>query len=186
MRTRLSIAIACSRQASSLNPRCSFRPSNNWRPMVSAGLSDDIGSWNTMPTSDPRTARICAGVKPVSSRESSRMAPAALRTPGGNRLRMAFAARVLPLPDSPTMARHSLASTYEGEVVDKGARLAMLRCRFEPQMIDFEQVRGLHASLRGIEPVAQRVAKEVDAQQGKRDAQAGHNAEPRGMLHVGS
>src|SRR5437868_2057771 len=37
----------------------------------------------------------------------------------------------------------------QGEVVDKHAGLAMLRCRFEPQMIDFEQVRGLHASLRG-------------------------------------
>src|ERR1700676_5060055 len=37
----------------------------------------------------------------------------------------------------------------QGEIVDKCAGLAMLRRRFEPQMIDFEQVRGPHTSLRG-------------------------------------
>ena len=34
-------------------PRCCFSVSINWRPMVSTGFREVIGSWNTMPISPP-------------------------------------------------------------------------------------------------------------------------------------
>ncbi len=93
-------------------PRCCCSVSVSWRPMVSTGLSDVIGSWNTMPISLPRTARISSGDRPSRSRPPNRIWPSVMR-PGGSgmRRRIDMAPTDLPDPLSPTMATVSPGST---------------------------------------------------------------------------
>ena len=43
-----------------------------WRLTFITGSSDDIGSWNTVPTSRPRIAFSARSDRPVRSRPSSR------------------------------------------------------------------------------------------------------------------
>ena len=73
--------------------------------MVSTGLSDVIGSWNTMAMSLPRTLRISASLSSSRSRPWKRMLPPVMR-PGGSgmRRRIDSAPTDLPQPDSPTTA----------------------------------------------------------------------------------
>ncbi len=72
--------------------------------MVSTGLSDVIGSWNTIVMRLPRIVRIVASSAPTRLRPSNHASPST--RPGGWRTRpiSAITPTLLPLPDSPTIA----------------------------------------------------------------------------------
>ena len=73
--------------------------------MLSTGLREVIGSWNTMDIWAPRTSRICSSLTSRRSRPSNRMRPPVTRPGGlGTRRRIDSALTDLPQPDSPTMA----------------------------------------------------------------------------------
>ena len=95
--------------------RWSSSVSVNCLPMVSTGLSDVIGSWNTIPMSLPRTFRICALESCRRSRPSKMTSPATI-LPGGSGISpmIESALTLLPQPLSPTMPTISPSSTeYE-------------------------------------------------------------------------
>ena len=73
--------------------------------MVSTGLSEVMGSWNTMAMRRPRTLRISASLSARMSKPMKRMWPPTTR-PGGSGMsrRIASALTALPQPDSPTLA----------------------------------------------------------------------------------
>ena len=89
--------------------------SHSCSPIVSTGLSEVIGSWNTIAICPPRTA--CSFSSLIASRSSprKRMLPPTTR-PGGSGIRRSTdsAPTDLPQPDSPTMPTVSPSSTvYE-------------------------------------------------------------------------
>ena len=88
------------------------RPSVSWRPMLSTGLSEVIGSWNTMPISRPRTRRISSSPSLSRSRPLKRIWPPTMRPAGAATSRMMLSALTdLPHPDSPTSATVSPSRT---------------------------------------------------------------------------
>ena len=93
------------------SPWCSRTDSPSWRPIVSTGLSDVIGSWNTIVIRLPRIVRIVASSAPIRLRPSNHASPST--RPGGWRTRpiSAITPTLLPLPDSPTIATVSPAAT---------------------------------------------------------------------------
>ncbi len=86
-------------------PRCCSTASVICRPIVSTGLSEVIGSWNTMPISPPRTWRMASSDSCMRSRPANRIWPWVMR-PGGSgiRRRIDIALTDLPEPLSPTIA----------------------------------------------------------------------------------
>jgi hypothetical protein len=86
-------------------PRCTRSASAIWRPTVSTGLSDVIGSWKIIEISLPRSARIPASSIASRSLSSNRSFPETI-LPGGDAIsrRMDSAVTLLPHPDSPTTA----------------------------------------------------------------------------------
>src|SRR6266508_3776441 len=93
-------------------PRWISSPSVSWRPMVSTGLSEVIGSWKIMPISRPRTRRISSSPSVRRSRPLKMTWPPTMRPAGGATRRIMLSAVTdLPHPDSPTSATVSPAST---------------------------------------------------------------------------
>ena len=100
MPTRRSISSARARPCAREAPRCRRGPSAICSPMRSAGLSEVMGSWNTIAIRSPRRSEA-----PSMSRPSNRAAPPERRSGGvGSRPISASAVRLLPQPDSPTIA----------------------------------------------------------------------------------
>src|SRR6476646_6966123 len=80
-------------------------------PTVNTGLSEVIGSWNTMAMPGPRIRCMRASESSVSTSPPKRTSPDATRAGGcGSRPVMVSAVTLLPLPDSPTMPRISPSS----------------------------------------------------------------------------
>ncbi len=115
---RLGSGMPTSTSSSSVRARAAARPMNRClrsgsaicSPMVSTGLSDDIGSWNTQAISCPRRRCMCArgACSRSSPRHSTRPEHSALR---GSSCTSAIAVTLLPEPDSPTRATVVLAGT---------------------------------------------------------------------------
>ena len=84
--------------------RCSCSVSINCVPMVSTGLSEVIGSWNTTASERPRNLRRRSGSSRTRSCPSNITRPLSFAFFGSN-CRMARDSMVLPQPDSPTTPR---------------------------------------------------------------------------------
>ena len=110
--TKRSISMARCCAATWLMPRCSVKVSLIWRPMLSTGLSDVIGSWKIIDISLPRMARILRSGNWSRSWPKNRMRPATMR-PGGDATKRNTESEVtlLPHPDSPTTASVSPGTT---------------------------------------------------------------------------
>src|SRR5215831_4716884 len=111
MRTRPISVLACSSALAHAVPRCTLSGSAICRPTLSAGLSDDMGSWKIMAILLPRTARMPASSSLKRLRPSNTTSPLSMR-PGGDGMRRMIdsAVTLLPEPDSPTSATVSPAS----------------------------------------------------------------------------
>ncbi len=96
---------ARARAAASLIFRWISSGSMIWKPMVSTGLSEVIGSWKIIAMSRPRISRICSSVRSRRLRPSNRIRPPTTRPAGfASRRMMASEDTDLPQPDSPTSA----------------------------------------------------------------------------------
>ena len=83
-------------------PRFWVRPSVSWRPILTTGFKDVIGSWNTIAISRPHRRRSLLGDSPTSSRPSYTTLPSR-RTLRAMMIPMIERdSTVLPEPDSPT------------------------------------------------------------------------------------
>ena len=105
---------SCARAARARGRMAAWADSTSsiWRPMRITGLSAVMGSWKIIAMREPRSARRRPGVARVSSSPSSSTRPASMAScPCGNRPMTAWAATVLPEPDSPTRHRVSSAPT---------------------------------------------------------------------------
>src|SRR5581483_9168061 len=111
MRTRPINSLASSSALAHGSPRCRLTGSATCMPTVSAGLSDDIGSWKIMAILLPRMSRMPASSSLKRSRPSKITSPFSIR-PGGEGIRRMIerAVTLLPEPDSPTSATVSPAS----------------------------------------------------------------------------
>ena len=107
MPTASSNASARARTASPVSAVWRSMTSVIWRPTVRTGLSAVDGSWKIIATRRPRTARIAASGSASRSWPSSRTRPSAMRPASGSRRISDSAVIDLPLPDSPTSAKHS-------------------------------------------------------------------------------
>ena len=85
----------------SSSSRCSCSVSINWVPIVSTGLSEVIGSWNTTASERPRNLRSFSGESCSRSCPSNITRPESFAFFGSN-CRIARDSMVLPQPDSPT------------------------------------------------------------------------------------
>ena len=83
-------------------------------PMVSTGLSEVMGSWNTMEICPPRTWRISSPLIESTSLPPNRIVLPSRISPGGwgMRRRIDIAPTDLPQPDSPTIATVSPSLTW--------------------------------------------------------------------------
>ena len=97
--------MARARDWAGVMPRWISTVSVSWRPTVSTGLRDVIGSWKIMPMSLPRTRRISSSDSSRRSRPLKRMRPLTMRPAGRVTRRMTDSALTdFPQPDSPTSA----------------------------------------------------------------------------------
>ena len=111
MPTRAMIAMASFRAAARDSPRCSSKASSTCSPTRISGFSEATGSWKMIAASLPRTSDSSASESPVSSRPPSRIEPPEIRAAPGSRPSTESAVRLLPQPDSPTIARMRPVST---------------------------------------------------------------------------
>ena len=148
--------------------------------MAMDGLSEVIGSWNTMPMRAPRRSRNSLGESLVTSLPSNWIAPAVRWMAGGSSPMIARAASVFPEPDSPTMPTISPGATEKLMVLTTSSLVrATSSCR--PSTLRSSVAAMSDSAHAWIEPVAHRIAKQVDAEQRQGDAQAGEDAEPDGL-----
>jgi hypothetical protein len=76
-----------------------------WKPMVSTGFNEVIGSWKIIAMSRPRISRMPSSVSSSRLRPWNRMRPATMRPAGFASNRMIASDETdLPQPDSPTSA----------------------------------------------------------------------------------
>ena len=111
MPTCSSSSTTRARRARRSSFKCVAIASPTCQPTVKHGLSDDIGSWNTIAMSRPTRSRRCLGVRLIRSRPANTMRSACTVATHGNRPMIASIATDLPEPDSPTMASTSSGST---------------------------------------------------------------------------
>src|SRR5438874_2341935 len=140
-----------------------------WRPTVSTGLSEVIGSWNTYAMSRPRTSRSDGPRRPSSS-TSSKLTEPVTRALAGSRPVSASAVTLLPQPDSPTSASTSRPDT---------SKLAESTASTGPSSVRKRTVRSRTRStaLPGVQRVAQPVPEQVQRERQR------HNGHPREHRH---
>ncbi len=108
MRTFSSISSARARAAALPTPLWRRTASAIWSPILKAGFSEVIGSWNTIAIRSPRISDIAAGESPRRSSPSKTARPETICAGGDGRSPIiANAVTLLPQPDSPT--RHSVS-----------------------------------------------------------------------------
>ena len=89
-------------------PRCFFKLSVIWRPILIVGSSEVMGSWKTIAIFGPLMFCICFSLSFRMSLPSKRISPPlTMVLASGLRRMMLLAVTDLPEPDSPTMARVS-------------------------------------------------------------------------------
>src|SRR3546814_1561443 len=176
-----------------------------WRPMVSTGFSDVIGSWNTMPMPGPRTERSSERDMPMSSRPSKTALPVICAGGDGTSPSSDITLTLFPLPDSPTMASVSPARTSQDTPLTTSAgprrvRKLTRRSRTDSTGASSSPLPGprrrccwsrscgaplrVHRrALPWVEGVAQGVAHHVQGQHEQEDGQAGEHRDPPGALH---
>ena len=113
--------------------------------MAMDGLSEVIGSWNTMPMRAPRRSRNSLGESLVTSLPSNWIAPAVRWMAGGSSPMIARAASVLPEPDSPTMPTISPGATEKLTVLTTSSLVAR---NLELQAFDAQEFGCGHVRLR--------------------------------------
>src|SRR5207248_11382961 len=91
-------------------PKCVSSASRIWRPTVSTGFSDVIGSWKIIAISRPRIRRSSLSESCSRSRPSKCAVPLATRPARGRIPSSASEVTLLPQPDSPTMPSVSPAA----------------------------------------------------------------------------
>src|SRR6266850_1810493 len=112
MPTRPRSSMARARDCAELIPKWISVGSVSWRPTVSTGLSEVIGSWKIMAISRPRIRRIWSSGSWRRSRPLNKTRPPRMRPAGAETSRMMLSALTdLPQPDSPTRATVSPART---------------------------------------------------------------------------
>ena len=84
-------------------PKCVSSASRIWRPIVSTGLSEVIGSWKIIAISRPRTERSCSSVRASRSRPPNIAVPCVTRPFRARIPSSASEVTLLPQPDSPTI-----------------------------------------------------------------------------------
>src|SRR5258707_12268569 len=134
MRTSDSSSCARVRAARRPRPSCSISGSITCQPIVRIGLSDAMGSWNTIAIPRPRIDCIWRSVRDPRSRSPKRTWPAVTRALSGSRRIRAIAVTLLPLPDSPTTPRVRPGRT---------SKLTPLTASKEPRRVSKETVRSL-------------------------------------------
>ena len=118
---------------------------------MSAGLSDDIGSWKIIAILLPRIARMPASSSLSRSRPSKITSPLSMRPGGfGIRRRIDSAVTLLPDPLSPTIATVSPAAT-SNESASTAVHRAALGAKPGGEVADLQQGRGhaVHSVLPG-------------------------------------
>src|SRR6516164_9053074 len=153
-----------------------------WRPMVSTGLSELIGSWKIIEISLPRMSRIPRSDRASRSWPPKRMLPSTMR-PGGEAIRrnMESEVTVLPQPDSPTTASVSPGATEKE--MPSTARTTPSRVKewvFRPSISSRGAALGMlagsvgsHVAGKGrVKRVAQAVGDEIDRQDRQREEKA--------------
>ena len=154
---------------------------SSWR-----GLSETIGSWNTMPMPAPRISRIFAGSALTRSVPLKRIRLSGVAMKGGGRRPSTErAAMVLPEPDSPTSASISPA----GREKERPSTTVRPACPMRTERFSTESTVSIPAMGSilhlGVEPVAHRIAEQVHAEQRDGDAEAGQDDDMRRLVDVG-
>src|SRR5260370_19877575 len=134
IRTSATSSRAGARAARRPRPSCSISGSITCHPIVRIGLSEAIGSWNTIAISRPRIDCIWRSVRGPRSRAPKRTWPAVTRALSGSRRIRAIAVTLLPLPDSPTTPRVRPGRT---------SKLTPLTASNEPRRVSKATVRSL-------------------------------------------
>src|SRR6202046_1591441 len=175
--------------ASLENPRCCRTGPAICFPMVMVGLRLVIGSWNTIAMSLPRISRICAAPSGTRSVPRSRIAPAAMWPPGGSSCMIDIAVMVLPHPDSPTSPTVSPWLTVSETPSTGCTRSLRRRISVRRPSISRRSVTEHTSSSSFPEPDlergAQRVADEVEGDDGQHDRDPGRvDQPPLALVHV--
>ncbi len=103
IRTSTSSRSAISRAELRSMPRWTRSGSAICSPMRISGLSEPIGSWNTVDIDRPQISRSCLSVRSISSTPSKRIDPERSIPPPAMSPMIERVSTVLPDPDSPTM-----------------------------------------------------------------------------------
>src|SRR5262245_26973820 len=187
MPTRRSISIARALAAPRSSPRCNVSVSVIWRPTVSTGLSEVIGSWKIIEMSLPRMSRISRSDSSSRSRPWNRMRPATMR-PGGDATSRNTESEVtlLPQPDSPTTASVSPCPT-ENETPSTARTMPSRVKKWVLSSSTSSSAAGPGMASHGagkarVERVAQPVAEQVDRQYRDRQEKAREENEVIGDL----
>ncbi len=101
--TSLNSLIACALASALVEPKCSCIASVTWKPQVSTGLSDVMGSWNIMAILLPRMARISSSDNSNKLNSSSITCPLTTELLLSSKRISDNAVTDLPEPDSPTI-----------------------------------------------------------------------------------
>ena len=178
-----SSSIARLRAAAASRPWCRRSVSAIWSPIVSTGLSDDIGSWKIIAISLPRIARICRGARQqvlplIQDRAARHPRGGALVQPQDRERGDALAAAgfaddadAIP-PASTSSETSSIAVTQPLSTRNWTVRLRMREAARPNQSPPFR--RGS-----SISPSA--VAEQIEAQCGEADGDAGKQHHPPGL-----
>src|SRR5580700_11682 len=186
MPTRPSTSTARSSATAFDAPRCSRTDSAIWSPIVIVGFSEVSGSWKIIPIWLPRTCSISDSGSAATSVPSTTMRPPTTSPPDGSSRMMDSAVIVLPLPDSPTMPRHSPGSTVSDtpSMACTVARRSLISMRRSSMIRSgangktSSQVENSAPLQADLERVTQRVTDEVDRDDDEDDRDAGREDLP--------
>src|SRR2546423_1438397 len=163
-------------------PKWVLSVSRIWRPIVSTGFREDIGSWKIIAISRPRIPRSARSLCRIRSRPSNSARPLRTRPLRASRPRTASDVTLLPHPDSPTIPSVSpraisketplTAYTVPRRVENSTLRSSTPRSG----SLAFTQLR--------VERLAQTVADQVEAEHREDDRDARDDREERGRLEV--
>src|SRR5262245_25848575 len=177
-----SISIARSHATRRPTPACACTAAAIWSPIVKTGLSDVIGSWNTMAMRAPRTRRMASSSLSSRSSPSRRTRPAVMRPGAGTSRMIDSDVTLLPQPDSPT--RPSISPRSIEKLMPSTARTApalVSNCVRRPSTASNATALDLEPR---IERVAQPVTEQVDGEHGQHDREAGKRRQPPRRRHV--
>src|SRR5215472_13374393 len=152
-------------------------------PTVRCGVSEVIGSWNTMPTLAPRTRSSAAAGSPRISCPSSRALPAA-RPFAASSPKTPRNSWLLPAPDSPTTPRHSPRDTESvTSCTARSGPCGVSNVTLSPLRLSTGVAPG-DSALAGIESIAQAIAEQIQTQQQQHQRYRRYQHHPGRRLHL--